>query len=56
MKMIGGLRCPILKIEKSALFLCIYCLNSHLKRNFKSALGKKHQSFSLLGPPILCRT
>ena len=47
----GDLPCPFLKIEqcpaleKSALFVCIYGLNSHLKYSFKSIVEKKHQNF-----------
>ena len=33
--------------KKSALFVCIYGLNSHLKRSFKSILDIKHQFLSL---------
>ena len=47
-------RAPVL--EKSVLFMCIYGLNSHLKCNFKSALEKKHQNFSLRDPSFVCRT
>ena len=31
-----------LNLEKSALFVCIHGLNSHLKCSFKSILEKKH--------------
>ena len=37
----------VLILEKRALFLCIYGLNSHLKCSFKGILKKKHQHVSL---------
>ena len=40
-------KCP--DLEKCALLLCIYGLNSRLKCSFKSVLEKKHQTFSLKG-------
>ena len=47
----GGYPCHFLKIEKSALilekhamFVCIYGLNSYLKCNFKIIFEKKHQN------------
>ena len=35
----------VLILEKSALFVCIYGLDSHLKCSFKSILDRRHQRF-----------
>ena len=39
----------VLILEKGALFVCIYGLNSHLKCSFKSIMVEKHQFFSPVG-------
>ena len=42
-------------LEKIALFVCIYGLNSHLKCSFKNILKKKQEKFSLRSPAFVCR-
>ena len=41
-------------LEKIALFVCIYGLNSHLKCSFKKILEKKHENLSLRSPSFVC--
>ena len=42
--------------KKSALFVCLRGLNSHLECSFKSILGKKQQNFPMRGPSFVCCT